>query len=69
MLQLLTILLYLNLISAPSTYQSTQINGIVTANQRQIQQVESDSSLETQIFTNFQQEASTIIIVDGGEGH
>ncbi len=64
---ILSILLYLNVISSPGTYTSTQIQNDVTANQTQITVIQSDKNLLNYVITNYKKQASGITVLDDGQ--
>jgi len=64
---ILSILLYLNVISSPGTYTSSQIQSDVTANQNQITVIQSDKNLLNYVLTTYKKQASGITVLDDGQ--
>jgi len=64
---ILSILLYLNVISSPGTYTTSQIQGDVTANQPQVTVVQSDPGLLDYIVTTYKKQVAGITVLDDGQ--
>jgi len=64
---ILSILLYLNVISSSGTYTTSQISNDVTANQTQISIVQSDKALLNYVITTYKKQASGITVLDDGQ--
>ncbi len=61
---LLSILLYLQLLFVGGTYTGSEIQGIVTAHEAQVSDIEANSDLTDEIVAQYGPEADTIIIID-----
>jgi len=64
---ILSILLYLNVISSPGTYTTSQIQNDVIANQPQVTVVQSDSNLLNYVVTTYKKQVAGISILDDGQ--
>lgn len=62
MLNLLCVLLYLVLITSPNTYTEQYIYDTESANQAQVDQVESDPVLYPQVIAEYMDEAELIVV-------
>ena len=64
---ILSILLYLNVISSPGTYFVSEINNDIIQNQKQITKIELDPTLVNNIVTKYQGKIVGITILDDGQ--
>ncbi len=64
---ILSILLYLNVISSPGTYTTTDIQNDVTANQQQVTLIQSNSTLLNYVVSTYKKQASGITVLDDGQ--
>lgn len=67
MLLLLTILLHLQLITGPGTYQESEIIYLQTANQSQISSIENDPVMAGVVYDQYNGIATQIVVVDDKE--
>jgi len=64
---ILSILLYLGVISSPGTYYVSQINNDVVTNQASVNTVKSDPALLQSVINTYQTSVSQIVILDDGQ--
>jgi hypothetical protein len=64
---ILSILLYLNVISSPGTYYLSDINNDVISNQTAVNAVQSDSKLLDSIVNTYKNKVLGISILDDGQ--
>jgi len=64
---ILSILLYLNVISSPGTYTTSDIQNDVVANQTSVSNVQSDPNLLNYVVTTYKKQVSGINILDDGQ--
>jgi len=64
---ILSILLYLNVISSPGTYTSINIQNDVISNQTAVSNVQSNMTLLNYVVTTYKKQASGINILDDGQ--
>ncbi len=67
MIFLLTILLHLQLIAGPGTYQESEIDDLHTANQVVISSIEDDPIMAGIIYDQYSGIATQIVVVDDKE--
>ena len=64
---ILSILLYLNVISSPGTYTTTDIQNDVDANQTAITSVQADANLLNYVVSSYKKKVAGINILDDGQ--
>ena len=64
---ILSILLYLNVISSPGSYTASDIQNDVIANQTAVSSIQSNSTLLNYVVTTYKKQASGINILDDGQ--
>jgi len=64
---ILSILLYLNIISSPGTYMQSDIDNDVIQNQPAINAVQADPVMLNTVIANFQNDVLGITILDDGQ--
>ena len=64
---ILSILLYLNVISSPGSYTASQIQNDVYVNQVQVNVVQSDNNLLNYVVTTYKKQVAGISILDDGQ--
>jgi len=64
---ILSILLYLNVISSPGTYTVTQIQADVDANTSSVSAIQNNTSLLTYVVATYKKQVSGINILDDGQ--
>lgn len=67
MILLLSILLHLQLITGPGTYQESEITSLQTANQSQISSIENDPAMAGIVYDQYSGIATQIVVVDDKE--
>jgi len=65
---LLSILIYLNVVTSPGTYTYNQVELLISANSAQITVVQNDPDLINLVVSEFYIEAEGITILDEPEG-
>lgn len=64
---ILSILLYLNVISSPGTYTNVDIQNDVLSNQTAVSNVQSNSALLNYVVLTYKKQVSGINILDDGQ--
>jgi hypothetical protein len=64
---ILSILLYLNIISSPGTYTMTEIKTDVIVNQVQVQAVQADAKLLSNVIATYKSKVLGITVLDDGQ--
>ena len=64
---ILSILLYLNVISSPGTYTTSQIQNDLAANKPQVSVIQSDPNLLNYVVSTYKKQVSGISILDDGQ--
>jgi len=64
---ILSILLYLNVISSPGTYTTSDIQNDVAANQQQVTNIQSDNTLLNYVVSTYKKQVAGITVLDDGQ--